>query len=275
MLEKYVFDQPDQTDLYMYNCGVEDCQPGHHWGPGVRDHFIVHIVVAGKGLFNMGQHCDVLEAGAAFIITPGAVAEYQASADEPWSYLWVGFRGLLAESLCLEAGLSTRHPVIRLQDTRQYEQLVRAMLHLSQAGRINELRRLALLYEFMSNLIAEPGQENQISSETMQEEYLKRAIQYISLNYAGEITVRSIAAHVGLDRSYLYSLFRKHLLLTPKSFLTRYRINKAVELLKTSLSVGEIARSVGYGDALLFSKVFRKEKGISPSEYRKRRVNIQ
>ncbi|HBP37567.1 MAG TPA: AraC family transcriptional regulator [Clostridiales bacterium] len=268
MLEKYTFHQPENTDLNMFNCGAEDCLPEHRWGPGVRDHYIVHLVTRGAGSFCSAAGLVRLQAGQGFLICPGAVVEYMADRQDPWSYLWVGFGGLRAEGLLLEAGLSERRPVFNTVRLSEYQQLAGRMLALARGGRSRDLRLLGQLYEFLAILIEEHEQPGHPNSESQQELYLRQAIHFIAGKYAGALTVRDIAAHVGLDRSYLYSLFRSRLHMTPKEYLTRYRIGKAAELLRTPLTIGEIARSVGYDDALLFSKVFKRTKGMPPSQYR-------
>ena len=56
---------------------------------------------------------------------------------------------------------------------------------------------------------------------------------------------------------------------SPKEYLTEYRIKQACRLLKeTDLSISAIAYSVGFENNLYFSKAFKKQKGLSPSEYR-------
>ncbi|MCZ8522538.1 MULTISPECIES: helix-turn-helix transcriptional regulator [Paenibacillus] len=85
------------------------------------------------------------------------------------------------------------------------------------------------------------------------------------------ISVTDIAEFVGLNRSYLCSLFKDHSHSSIQSYLVHYRMQKACELMKQrELSIGDISRSVGYEDPLLFSKMFRKQRGESPKQYRTR-----
>jgi transcriptional regulator GlxA family with amidase domain len=61
----------------------------------------------------------------------------------------------------------------------------------------------------------------------------------------------------------------EYLKTSPQEYLINFRIEKACELMQANLlSIGDIARSVGYDDPLTFSKVFRKLKGVSPSKFR-------
>jgi len=89
------------------------------------------------------------------------------------------------------------------------------------------------------------------------------------MNYSRDISVMELARHIGLDRSYLCSLFKEYLKVSPREYLIKYRMDKACELMKNpSLSISDVARSVGYSDPLGFSKMFKKVKGCSPKAYR-------
>jgi AraC-like DNA-binding protein len=91
-------------------------------------------------------------------------------------------------------------------------------------------------------------------------------------NYYRNIKIEDVAKYVGLDRSYLGSIFKKYLKTSMQSFLIDLRINKACRLLANeNLRVADIARSVGYSDQLQFSKIFKARKGLSPLDYRKKR----
>ena len=79
-----------------------------------------------------------------------------------------------------------------------------------------------------------------------------------------------MADYVCINRSYLYSLFQEALDMSPRQYLSRYRITKAAELLlSTSLSVESIAFSTGYNDPFVFTKAFKNVTGMSPTMYRK------
>ena len=100
--------------------------------------------------------------------------------------------------------------------------------------------------------------------------YVSRAVDFIRSNYCNPIRVTDVADYVCINRSYLYTLFKENLNMSPQQFLTTFRIAKAVELLQmTELPIESIAISCGYSDPLVFTKAFRQTKGISPSGYRK------
>ena len=104
--------------------------------------------------------------------------------------------------------------------------------------------------------------------------YVQKGIEFISSNYSYPITVEDIASYVGLSRSHLFRSFESVMNISPKEYLTNYRIKQACYLLEHSdLSITAIANSVGFDNSLYFSKTFHKKKGISPKEYRQKRIS--
>ena len=103
----------------------------------------------------------------------------------------------------------------------------------------------------------------------MSDFYIQEALEFIDHNFQNYISVEDIADVCGLNRSYLSSLFKKSLNVSPQEFLLSVRMNKAYELLKKlELSIGDVSRSVGYIDPLTFSKTFKRYSGYSPKQYR-------
>lgn len=93
---------------------------------------------------------------------------------------------------------------------------------------------------------------------------------YIEEHYMEQVTLEEIARHVGLNESYLSSIFKKQVGKSLIDYLTYTRVQHARELLiNRNKSVNEIAEEVGFNDAKYFTKRFKKYTGVSPNEYRK------
>ncbi|WP_449539152.1 response regulator [Ferdinandcohnia sp. Marseille-Q9671] len=97
---------------------------------------------------------------------------------------------------------------------------------------------------------------------------LLQAKEYIDKNYDKSISLDEIAEQIGISSFYLSKLFKERYHVTIIEYLTNTRLEKAKELLVRRLSLKEIALTIGYKDPNYFSRVFKKEFGISPSEYR-------
>ena len=99
--------------------------------------------------------------------------------------------------------------------------------------------------------------------------YVLEAMDYIGVHYSDPgITISAIAQDLGLSEGHLSHTFKKETDYTLLNYLTRYRIQKAMELLRDCrVKVYEVAEQVGYRDITHFSATFKKVTGMSPSEY--------
>ncbi len=98
---------------------------------------------------------------------------------------------------------------------------------------------------------------------------VRQAMAYIHEHYAEPLSRADIARHVALSEDYLTFCFRKELRVTPIVYLNRFRIHQAQRLLtETTTSIAQIAAQVGFSDSSYFSRVFRREVGLSPEAYR-------
>ena len=101
------------------------------------------------------------------------------------------------------------------------------------------------------------------------EELSVRISDYIAENLSEELDVSLLTRRFALSRTRLFCVFKECFGMSVSRYIQEKRIEKAKVLLDTtSLSVGEIALRVGYAEGNYFSKVFKKETGVSPTEYR-------
>ncbi len=56
-------DRRGELSLLVYNVGFQKCPPGYGWGPGVRDHYLLHYVLSGQGTYETGGRTFVLHSG--------------------------------------------------------------------------------------------------------------------------------------------------------------------------------------------------------------------
>ena len=100
-----------------------------------------------------------------------------------------------------------------------------------------------------------------------------RVMEHIASHLEGDLSVTALAKVAHLSRSRLTHLFSEHLGASPQRFVERERMARAAQLLDFSdLSIGEIARAVGWDDPLYFSQRFRAFHRMSPTSYRRRSV---
>lgn len=97
----------------------------------------------------------------------------------------------------------------------------------------------------------------------------------IETEYAGPLTIEYLAEKVFMSPNYLRTIFKEKTGSTVLEYMTQVRLDRAAQLLRESpMKVNEIAAKVGYENASHFCAVFLKKKGLTPNEYRNRRVRL-
>ena len=106
----------NNIELSIFNCGLERCAPGQTWGPGIRDHYLIHLVVSGKGIFEVGGRTWEVSEGDLFFARPSQLIRYTADEQQPWEYSWVGFNGACAHKLAAQLPFTDDAPVHHTSD---------------------------------------------------------------------------------------------------------------------------------------------------------------
>ena len=269
-----IFPSMNFVDLGLYQFGKEDCDPAHSYGPAIRNHYLFHYILNGKGtlMWQDGKRHEnktVLRAGQGFLISPGQITTYIADDRIPWEYCWLEFDGLRAKEALEITGLSVNHPVYNPVH-REFEAIMRdEMLYIVRNKKEAPLHLIGHLYIFIDAL-ARSVTDYRPASGKVKDFYIKEALAFIENNYMNEITVEDIAEVSGLNRSYFGKIFKESVGKSPQEFLIHYRMIKAAQLLSmTRYSVGEIANAVGYPNQLHFSRAFKGVYGVSPRNWRK------
>lgn len=246
-------------DLNIVISGAEDCAPGHFYGPAVREYYLLHYIIKGEGIFRYRGHEYTLGTRKGFLIYPREITYYEASKTNPWTYIWIGFSGTRAIELLEQIGIDIDQPII---NSPECEELFNSIMATSDMKSGRELYLLSILYRIFSILT-----KNVAIGE---KSYARKAAGYISANIGQELKIATISKLLGLDRRYFCQVFKKEYGLSPQQYLVKVRMESAKSLLgNTTLNVSDISRSVGYADALAFSKQFKKYYNYSPTKFRK------
>ena len=256
-------------ELTFLFCGRQDSSPGELAGPAVREHYVLYFCLEGRGEYQFRDtHCAI-GPGEGFLVPPGEVVSIRADQKEPWKLIWVGFTGCRAAEYLGRCGLGKENRAFRCDVPEQLERCVQEMVRCEMLGRGHEFLLLGELYRFLG-WIARSFEGQGRRSREAGTEYVERAADYIRSHFQEDLTVSKLALYVGLNRSYLTTVFQNTLHVSPQQFLMRFRMERASQLLlEGTLSVGEVARSCGYPDPLTFSKAFKRTLGVTPSQYQR------
>lgn len=135
----------------------------------------------------------------------------------------------------------------------------------SEAMRLTSLLRLIVI-------MAESNEKLVFSTEpkeTDAERRMRQVVTYMRCNYKHTVTIDELARHTGMNRCALCTFFKRRTGNTLMTYLTGLRISQAQYLLHNSdLSIAEVSYRSGFKDVPYFNRVFRRETGLSPSQWR-------
>lgn len=127
-----------------------------------------------------------------------------------------------------------------------------------------------IIYKKRSVISRNSDIENAIdvsTDEAIKDSTVVEMIRFVKDNYQDKISISDLSKKLAYSESMLNRKFKKEVHITFNEYLNRYRINKAIELLKNSdYNITEISYMCGYSSAKYFSRVFKKYLGISPSD---------
>ena len=255
----------DSDDFFLYEIGKNKCEPGYSYEHLIKNRHIIHFVLSGKGILRLNGKEFHIKAPQAFIIPDGIRSFYQADEQDPWEYIWLHIGGPKFPSILKQAGISPEQPIFTpVRCVPEITALLNELIenHDRQYYCIGTLYQLC---DYMVNYSA--TRENKHIDTSLK--YVKNVITFIQLKYSENIKTSQIADACGLDRSYLTRVFKDATGYSLQEYLLAYRMKMALKLLKEdSLSIQDIAYSVGYVDSFTFSKAFKRYFGKAPSQYK-------
>lgn len=168
--------------------------------------------------------------------------------------------------ICLDRTASEKYIVIpKLTDCAETDPVRRYFEKLLEAHKHGDIPQTSVRLWQIFLECAGKGRK-----ETEESKYVKQIRKYIKSRYIESFTSEDIEQVCGLSYKYAGTLFKNATGQTIKEYQCMLRMRRAEQLLtETDHSITEIARMTGFSDVFYFSKVFHKEKGCTPRDYRK------
>lgn len=264
------FFSPNQSSiyaLYVEETGIQRCFAGQQWGPESREYFILLQVLSGKGRIQIGQKTYPAVPNDVFLFYPGDHVCYYSDQSAPLEYTWVGFKGGDAQMLLAQTEFSHLKPMLHFPGDVPFSNDLQELYTYHGPRSVDSVRMIACLYRFFGDLL-EGAQKKKIKTDSTQV-VLENAIDYITQNYAQPLTLQELADAVCVSPSWLYRSFIRYLHISPMRYLSEYRIEQSMILLRDpSLSISSVAYATGFRDPFYFSKVFKSMKNCSPTAFR-------
>lgn len=238
--------------------------------PKGRIDFQLLYIAAGKAHFHFDNKEVVVSAGHMVLYRPKEPQQYEYYAEDQTEVYWVHFTGNNVKNLLRSYGLADDKKVFFSGSSLEYQNLFRSM--------INELQMCQDKYPEMLEICLRQifiRLERHINTSIKTDnsytvEKINNAVKYFNEHYNEPISIDDYAKKEHFSTSYFIRNFKLYTGITPNQYILSRRIYNAEGLLQNSpYNITEIAQIVGYDNPLYFSRIFKKMKGLSPSEYRK------
>ncbi len=177
--------------------------------------------------------------------------------------------------VCEVSDLLSRFEIRCSLSSRQEERFVdlheRALslaVEADPAGMTHLWREASMAMELMALLLDGAAVKPASQESAQAQRRLERVFGYIHENIGRELSIEELAAVACVSQATLHRMFKKATGVPPLGYVRRMRLNQAADLLLANrYSIAEIAARLGYADAFCFSKSFKKQFGVSPSQF--------
>jgi AraC-like DNA-binding protein len=270
-------DQALETLVDVHVVGREKVHsPSYRWNGLKREkfeNFVFQYTLAGEGAIDIKGDTHQLTPGKVFMVkVPDDHCYYLPSHSKEWEFIFLTLKGQAAAQ-CWEKITSQFGHVLQVPlEASLIHHLFAIYQQAYDQDLIDSYYASAQAYRFVMECYR---YFKQFKTNGHLPDRVARAIQYIETSYQQPLTIEDIADAANLSKYYLIKRFRDTLNMTPIQYVTKVRLEQAINLLRyTDLPIKEIAEKVGYANDNYFNKVFRKVIGIAPGEFRENKEVI-
>lgn len=176
-------------------------------------------------------------------------------------------------SYCVKHGVSVRFARPSFKLNKELRGLLKnfTSLLLSEHYNINLELYISDLLEAVMRSMQKSWDPEIVSSETssFMDFRVRKAADYMRMHLEMRENFEEVAREAGLSRPHFFTLFRKHMRMTPSVFWNTIRMENAIEnLIRTDKTLGDLSFDLGFSEPANFSRFFRNHSGVCPSQYR-------
>ncbi|MBQ2956864.1 MAG: helix-turn-helix transcriptional regulator [Clostridia bacterium] len=240
------------------------------WSPHGRVDYQLLYVAAGKTHFYIGGEDKVVTAGHMVLYQPKEEQHYEYfGIDKPEVY-WVHFTGGDVRNTLRHYDIPLNDHVFYCGTPSTYVLLFKQMIEELQTCRVGYEELLEMCFRELLLVVQRTRLEKPSIVSTQVQEEMAFARQYFHEHYNEPINIEDFAQSRHMSISLFMRNFKKVYEISPKQYILNLRMNNAQSLLETTdYTVSEIAAIVGYDNPLYFSRLYHKQKGQAPTDYRK------
>lgn len=240
------------------------------WRPRGRLDFQLLYIASGKAHFHFGDKEKIVTAGHMVLYRPKEPQKYEYYCEDQTEVYWVHFTGGNVTNILRSYGLTDDKQVFYCGSGLEYQNIFRNMIYELQMCKENYAEMLEM-YLRQLFITLQRFFVSTLKTDNMRVvEEIDKATVYFNEHYSEEISIDEYAQNNHVSVSWFIRNFKHYTGQTPMQYILSKRIYNAEILLQDpTYNITEIACIVGYDNPLYFSRIFKKAKGLSPSEYRK------
>lgn len=230
----------------------------------IHDDWTLYIVISGSFMCTLSGKTEVMSAGDFYFIPPDT--NFERSVLNKLLVHFIRFR-LNDESpypFPMPCGKVKYNDPIRLEGTLQM---------MRNTSKLPLEQRERYLCHYLNDILLQYGYERERFTkepDNVKDELAADIMAYLKGHYKQKVNMKNVAALFGISPSGMIKKMQKAIGVLPQRYLINLRIKHAKRLLvDTSIPISEISEQSGFENAYYFSKAFKKETGVTPSEYRK------
>jgi len=273
-----VLNKDDMADapLQLLDGGIEyrfreSYEFNNAYRPGYEG-YLFQVTLGGRGYFAKNNERFVLTQGRGFFSKMPEDSRYWLEGeDEGWELAYLHFCGGAVapfhrkiEELC--GGVFCLR-----ENSRVVDMLAQLQGRMLGGDYLRKYEGGRLVYEFLCALLEEI--ETPYAMDRAQSSIVSQAVHIMEAEYASLSGVSELAKRIGVSWEHLSRSFHREIGCTPVKYLTDIRLQAAMNnLLNTEDTIETVAHRNGFANGNYFNKVFRKQTGLTPTQYRKQRT---
>ena len=239
------------------------------WRHGRIDWQLLYIA-SGKAHFYINDQDITVTSGNMVLFQPKQEMHYEYFGKDKPEVFWVHFTGSDVRNILKKYEIPLDRNVFYSGNAPTYGYLFKEMISELQTCRVGYETLLSMYLEQIFILIQRSRMDKRPLVSTHIQEEMGIARRYFQEHYNEDINIEEYALSRNMSVSYFLKKFKEVTTKSPMQYILAIRINNAVSLLEsTDYNVTEISTIIGYDNPLYFSRIFKKQKGVSPSDYRK------
>ena len=265
----------NSTPLVVGSCGTYRLKTRPklptYWQKGRKDYQILYVA-NGKTHFWFDGKEEIVSAGHMVLYKPEEIQKYVYYLEDNPEVFWIHFTGSDVKNILAYHGISLDEHVFYCGVLPDYKALFRKIIQELQLCRYGYEDYIASLFNDILLLVDRQQHEQKKATGDVQEQ-IERAAAYFNENYNTQISIDDYAESLHISTNWFIHNFKQYAGMSPAQYILSLRMVNAQSLLeRTTYNIKEISEIVGYENPLYFSRVFKKEIGKSPAQYRKERT---